>query len=60
MAGRHYLEFRSHDECVAHCEWLLSNPAAACEMRRHNFAYYRQWVAPAEHLLDCLERTPAC
>jgi hypothetical protein len=56
VAGQHYLEFRSHDECVAQCERLLSHPAEAREMRWHNFDYYRRWVAPGEHLLDCLDR----
>ena len=54
-AGCHYLEFRGHDECAAQCERLLSRPAEARDMRRHNHDYYRQWVAPAEHVLHCLE-----
>lgn len=59
VAGEHYHEFRSHDECIARCERLLSNPAEAREMRRHSAAYYRRWVAPAEHMLDCLDRALA-
>ena len=56
IAGQHYLGFRSTDECIGQCERLLSHPAEAREMRRHNFDYYRRWVEPGAHLLDCLDR----
>ena len=54
-AGCHYLEFRGHDECVAQCERLLSRPDEARDMVAQNHDYYRRWVAPAEHVLHCLE-----
>ncbi len=56
VAGRHYLEFRSEDECVAHCENLLTHPDVAAEMRRANHAYYRQWVEPEAHAEWLLRR----
>lgn len=55
-AGRHYYEFRGPDECAAQCERLLSRPDEVRAMRQANYDYYRQWVAPDEHLLHCLER----
>jgi hypothetical protein len=54
VPGAHYQEFRDAEECVARCERLLSRPAEAREMRRANHDYYRCWVAPAEHLWNCL------
>jgi len=53
---QHYLEFQSHDECIAQCERLLSNPDEARAMRWQNFTYYRRWVSPPAQMLDCLER----
>lgn len=56
VEGVHYLPFRSHDECVAQCEWLLANPAAATKMRAINFDYYLKWVEPRAHVNDLLLR----
>jgi hypothetical protein len=56
VSGQHYLQFETADECLAQCEWLLSHPQEAMEMRRQNFAYYRNWIRPPEHLLSCLNR----
>ena len=56
VAERHFLEFRTPEECAAQCERLLRDPDTARAMRCENRAYYRRWVAPPEHLLDCLER----
>jgi hypothetical protein len=56
VAGRHYLQFETTDECLAQCERLLGRPEEASQMRRQNWQYYRQWIRPPEHLLSCLER----
>ncbi len=53
-AGRHYLEFRGHDECVAQCDRLLSRPEAR-EMRAHNSAITSGGWPPAPNVPHCLE-----
>ena len=54
--GHNYLEFRSPDQCVAHCEQLLRRPDEAEAMRRANWDYYCANVEPSAHLLAILER----
>ena len=52
----HYLEFRSADECLAHCERLLSNPDLASALSRQAWEYYGRYVLPSEHAAFCLRQ----
>ena len=55
--GVNYLLFRSHDECLERCRWLLSHPAEAERMRWANRDYYRRWVEPEAHMWGVLTRS---
>jgi hypothetical protein len=57
VAGVNYLEFRSREECVSQCEWLLVHPAEAERMRTANLDYYARWVEPRAHVYDLLSRS---
>lgn len=54
--GRHYLPFKSVEECIAACEALLGDPARAAAMRRDNHEYYVREVEPAAHVRRVLAR----
>jgi hypothetical protein len=56
VAGVNYLVFRSEEECVSQCEWLLSHPAEAERMRAANLDYYAKWVEPQAHVYELLAR----
>jgi len=56
VPGRHFLPFRSAQECVAACQRLLANRELAAEMRRANHDYYRTEVEPSAHICRVLER----
>ena len=45
--GAHVLTFITAEECVAHCERLLSNAGQFREMRAANAAYYARAARPA-------------
>lgn len=45
--GRHYLPFRTPDECVTACQRLLRDADLARAMRQANADYYRSEVEPA-------------
>jgi hypothetical protein len=44
VEGRNYLEFTTVDGCLALCDRLLADPAAAEEMRAANWEYYARHV----------------
>jgi hypothetical protein len=44
VEGRNYLEFTTVDGCLALCDRLLADPAAAEEMRAANWEYYVRHV----------------
>jgi hypothetical protein len=54
VAGKHYLEFSSADECVAACERLLAEPELAAAMRAENCAFYTSHVRPDRLVSNCL------
>jgi len=56
VAGRHYLEFRTPDECVERCDRILSSPALACALREAGWGYYRSHVRPPARIADMLAR----
>ena len=53
---KHYLVFRTPDECVSLCEDILANPALARAMRQAAWQYYREHVRPDAHIRQLLER----
>jgi hypothetical protein len=54
--GKHLLNFTSHDECLAHCDRLLSSPLLARQLRESAWEYYVQEVAPAAHMRNVIMR----
>jgi len=54
VAGQHYLEFRTPDECVERCDRILSNPALAFALREAGWDYYRSQVRPPTRIADIL------
>jgi hypothetical protein len=54
--GVHYLPFNTPEECAKQCKRLLDDAKLAQTIRQANYQYYRQHVAPAAHLWNCLER----
>jgi hypothetical protein len=54
--GSHYLQFGSVDECLAHCERLLSDADLANGLSRQAWAYYTRHVRPSEHAASCLRQ----
>jgi len=54
--GVHYLQFRSVDECLAHCERLLSDTDLASGLSRRAWEYYTRHVRPSEHAAFCLRQ----
>ncbi|MEO8463703.1 MAG: glycosyltransferase [Gammaproteobacteria bacterium] len=55
VEGRNYLPFTTPEGCVAACERLLADPAAALAMRRENAEYYRAHVRPDRLMARCLQ-----
>ena len=55
VQGRNYLPFTSPEGCVAACERLLADPAAAFAMRSENDAYYRAHIRPDRVMARCLQ-----
>lgn len=55
VEGRNYLPFTSPEGCVAACERLLADPAAAFAMRSENDAYYRAHIRPDRLMARCLQ-----
>lgn len=56
VAGEHYLEFRTAEECVEQCSRLLEDANLAKELRRAAWDYYRREVKPAAHVEGVLLR----
>jgi hypothetical protein len=56
IAGAHYLEFNSPDECVEQCARLLQDEPFAKEMQCRNWEYYQAEVRPSQHLANLLHR----
>jgi hypothetical protein len=54
--GVHYLQFGSVDECLTHCERLLSDADLANGLSRRAWEYYTRHVRPAEHPAFCLRQ----
>lgn len=54
VAGRHYLEFGTPEECVERCAELLRDSARAAAMRNDSWSYYRSHVAPVAHVAAIL------
>jgi hypothetical protein len=57
--GRHYLGFKTPDECVAACRRIFDDPTLAASIRRANHAYYTNEVEPAAHLMNVVTRASA-
>ena len=51
---RHYLPFRTVDQCIEACHRLLRDDATATTMRHENHAYYISNVAPAARMAEVL------
>lgn len=62
VAGEHYVEFGSPEECVEQCARLLEDKELAVGLRRRAWEYYRREVEPAAHLESVLRRAsrPEC
>lgn len=56
VAGSHYLQFSTVDECVRQCLEVFHRPELARELRGESWAYYREEVAPDVHMANCIER----
>ncbi len=56
VAGSHYLQFSTVDECVSQCAELLRRPELAKELRSASWEYYRKEVAPDAHMANCIDR----
>ena len=54
--GLHYLRFSSVDECLTHCERLLSDSDLASGLSRQAWEYYTHHVRPSEHAAFCLRQ----
>jgi hypothetical protein len=54
--GVNYLRFQTPNECVRQCVMLLDDPNGAERMRRSNWEYYQQEVAPGAHMKNVLRR----
>jgi hypothetical protein len=52
---KHYLAFRTPEECVRACNELLNDAQMASAMRKDNFLYYLENVRPAQLMLRSLE-----
>ena len=52
---KHYLPFRTPDECVEACRRILSDAKLASSMRQENYFYYENHVKPSKIILRCLE-----
>jgi hypothetical protein len=59
VPGTNFLEFRSPDEAVAHCEQLFSEPGRAEQMRTEAFEYYRRNIRPDALILNSLNAAVA-
>lgn len=53
--GKHYLPFRTPQECVRACQELLDNAELANRMREDNFLYYQNHVRPDRLMFRSLE-----
>jgi len=53
--GKHYLPFRTPQECVRACQELLDNAELANMMRQENHLYYRNHIRPDRLILRSLE-----
>lgn len=51
-----YLPFKTADECVSRCRYLLENEEVADRMRAANLNYYRENVRPAAMARNLLHR----
>ena len=51
---KHYLSFRTPEECVEACEKLLADPHFANQMRYENYKYYLNEVEPSALVYKCL------
>jgi hypothetical protein len=56
VAGEHYLEFRTPEECVERCARLLEDETLASGLRQQAWNYYQREVKPAAHLDGVLSR----
>jgi hypothetical protein len=57
IAGVNYLSFRTLEECISQCEWLLTHRVESERMRKANLEYYARWVEPKAHVHDLLVRS---
>jgi hypothetical protein len=57
VEGVNYRLFRTPEECLAQCLWLISHPHEAAQMRAANRAYYSRWVAPRACAANMLIRS---
>jgi len=56
LDGVNFLGYNTVDECVENCARLFDDPAFAQQMRRKNWEYYQAEVAPAQHMMNLLDR----
>lgn len=56
VAGEHYLEFRTPEECVERCAHVLEDETLASGLRQRAWNYYQTEVKPAAHLDGVLSR----
>jgi len=56
VEGVNYRLFRTPEECLAQCLWLISHPQEAAQMRAANRGYYSRWVAPRACATNLLTR----
>ena len=56
VAGEHYLEFKTSEECVERCARVLKDASLAKDLRRAAWDYYQREVKPAAHLEGVLRR----
>ena len=56
VAGEHYLEFHTPEECVEHCARLLDDATLANGLRQQAWNYYQREVKATAHLDGVLSR----
>lgn len=53
---KHYIPFRTPEECVRACAMIIENPEFAAEMRMNNYDYYLKEVRPSSLVENCLKK----
>lgn len=59
VAGEHYVEFSSPEECVEQCARVLEDRELTAGLRERAWEYYQREVKPAAHLESVLRRASA-